>query len=307
MVNLERFYYKKNRLQQLKGFYYTALLGSLTKAAEKMFISQAAISMQISSLEKDLKIILFERKNNKLILTQDGKTLYNIATPHLQAIDEIIKKFYTEKKLIKNNLVRIAANHVSISYILPNYIKKLKEKYPNIEITISNISKKEALDRLINDKVDVIIYPFEKNEIPIELKFLPINKYQPSLVIRKDHPLAKKHHLSLSDVAKYELVRIDPNLITLPGFEEIVTAHNLKSKIIFENSDWEILKQFVLAGIGVAIISDICIDKNHDQLIAMPLTNYFPKMSYGVSFKKVLQVNKNLEYLINILTKKVSL
>ncbi len=89
------------------------------------------------------------------------------------------------------------------------------------------------------------------------------------------------------DVASFELVRIDPKLITLPAFEEIIKVHGLKTSFEFEMSDWEILKKFVRADIGVAIISDIILEDGIDKdLIGKPLLNYFPKMTYGVLIKR---------------------
>jgi DNA-binding transcriptional LysR family regulator len=298
------FYYKKNRLQQLKGFYYTALLGSPTKAAEKMFLSQAAISMQITSLEKDLRIDLFTRKNNKLILTKEGKMLYEIAVPHIQGLEQVSNLFNKKLQQTKENIINIAANHVSISYILPKYIRKLKNEYKNIKLKICNISKGEALTRLINNEIDMIVYPFEVKDIPQECNFIPIIKYQPSLVLNRDHPLASKKNVSLSDVAQYELIRIDPHLITLPAFEELVMAHKLQSNIEFEQGDWEILKKFVAAKIGVAIISNICLISQDKDLVAIPLTHYFPEMVYGICVKKSMQHSKSLISFINFLTNK---
>ena len=73
--------------------YYTALLGQPTKAAETIGISQSAVSMQIKSLEYDLNNQLFNRHKKKLTLTKEGTNLYEIITPHLQAIENVIDLF----------------------------------------------------------------------------------------------------------------------------------------------------------------------------------------------------------------------
>ena len=79
--NFTKFYYKKSRLQQLKGFYYTYLKGSVIKASEEMGLSASTITMQIKSLEKDLNTKFFVRKNNKLIPTEKAHLLYKMSTP----------------------------------------------------------------------------------------------------------------------------------------------------------------------------------------------------------------------------------
>ncbi len=98
-------------------------------------------------------------------------------------------------------------------------------------------------------------------------------------------------------------MRIDPKLITLPGFEEIIKAHGLKSSFEFEMSDWEILKKFVKAGIGVAIISNIILEgEQESELVGRVLTNYFPEMVYGILVRKGSKPVGALKDFINLLT-----
>ena len=73
---LKQFYYKRNRIQQLKGFYYTVQTKSISKAAKKMGLTQAAVTLQIQSLERDLGVQLFIREKQKITLTAAAKTLY---------------------------------------------------------------------------------------------------------------------------------------------------------------------------------------------------------------------------------------
>jgi LysR family cys regulon transcriptional activator len=213
--------------------------------------------------------------------------LYLQAVPCVQGIDNLFEKFLNDAKQQKSTTINLAANHVSISYILPKYIKKFKDMNSQVKFEIRNLTKDNAIKRLIDDEIDMFIYPIIQDEVPPELDFIPIFTYQPILLIRKDHPLAKKRSINLSDVKKYELVRIDPKFITLPAFEEIIKSHGLKTYIEFEMSDWEILKRFVNAGIGVAMISNIVLEgEKNSNLIGRILTNYFPEMVYGILLKK---------------------
>ncbi len=298
----KQFYYKSNRIQQLKGFYYTVQTGSVSKSAKKMGLSQAAVTLQIQSLERDLGIKLFSRDKKKIKITAEGRLLYSHAIFYIQGLDGLFESFaeFIEKR--KSNMLDIAANHVSISYILPKYIKKFQTKNHNIKFKIRNLSKDDGIARLLNGDIDMFIYPMSYEDIPEELEFIPIVKYQPILLVRKDHPLATKKNIVLSDVSKYELVRIDPKFITLPAFEEIIKAHKLKTKIEFEMSDWEILKKFVKSDIGVAIISNIVLEGEKDsELTGRILTNYFPEMTYGIMVKKEKLLNPLLKDFVKLL------
>lgn len=303
------FYYKRNRLQQLKGFYYTAQTGSVSQAAKIMGLSQSTVSLQIQSLEKDIKTELFYRDKKKIHLTRKGKDFYNQSSFFIHGIDSLFEKFVNKKEDKEDPIIDIAANHVSISYILPKYIKIFKDENPNIIFKIRNLDKNTAIKKLIDDQVDIFFYPMMNNEIPDELEFIPVVKYQPILLTRKDHPLAQKNKVTLKDISDYELVRIDSKYITLPSFEELIKNHNIKSKIEFEFSDWEILKKFVLNSVGIAIISNVVLEGElNTDLIGKDLTDYFPEMTYGILIKKGRILTKPVINFIELIrTKKVLL
>jgi len=306
-MSLKQFYYKRNRIQQLKGFYYTVQTKSISNAAKKMGLTQAAVTLQIQSLERDLGTKLFIREKQKITLTAAAKILYAQSAHYIHGLDEIFESFIKNIKNKNLNTVDLASNHVGISYILPKYIKEFKKLHPSVNLKIRNLSKDDCIKRLMNDEIDMFLYPMNGEEIPDDLDFFPVVNYQPILLTRKDHPLAKKKNLTLQDVAKFELLRIDPKFITLPAFEEIIKAHNLRTTFEFEMSDWEILKKFVKADIGVAIISNIILeDEASGDLVGQPLTNYFPNMTYGILIKKG-QIPKTLpkEFIKLLTTKKL--
>lgn len=212
----KQFYYKRNRLQQIRGFCYTVQTGSMSKSAKKIGLSQSSITLQIQSLERDLGIKLFVRNKTKIKPTPEGEKFYSYCISQIHQIDSLFENFL--KHLQENNLktLDVASNHAGISYILPKYLKQFKITHPDINFKIRNLSKSDCFSRLLNDEIDMFIYPMNCDEIPEEFEFLPIVKYQPILLTRKDHPLSKKKKITLADVAKYDLVRIDPKLITFP-------------------------------------------------------------------------------------------
>jgi DNA-binding transcriptional LysR family regulator len=203
---LKQFYYKNNRIQQLKGFCYTVQTGSISNAAKKMGLTQAAVTLQIQSLERDLGINLFKRSKQKFTLNEDGRNLYSEAISYIQGIDSLFENFIEKTNNKKLQTVDIASNHVGISYILPKYIKKFKTLNPSVKFKIRNLSKDDSIDRILNDKIDMFIYPIPSNKIPDELEFFPIVKYQPILLTKKDHPLSKKKKITLSDIEKFETI-----------------------------------------------------------------------------------------------------
>jgi len=281
------FHYKNNRFQQLRGFCYTVQGGSMSSAAKKMGLSQGAVSLQIQSLERDLDVQLFERNKNKISLTKEGKMFYVHSVPHIYGTDEMFEDFIALIKKEKSKTINIAANNVSICHILPKYIKKFETKNPQTKFAIRNLTKNEAIKRLLNNEVDMLLYSMQVNEIPSELEFIPVVEYRPILLTSKNHPLAKKQKVTMSDIKRYELLKLDSQFITIPNFDEVAKHYGLKTKIEFEMANYEILKKFIKENIGIAILSDICLEGEKDKnLVSKSLTDFFPKILYGILVKK---------------------
>ncbi len=282
-MSFKQFYYKRNRLHQLKGFYYTAQLGSFSKAAKKMGLNQSTITLQIQSLERDLAVKVFER-TKPLKLTSDGKTLYEMAFPLIHGIENFYEDFMARGVKHKESKINIATHHVAISNLLPKFIKSYIQKYPNIKVGIKNISQVEAIERLMSNEIDIAIYSnVESSDKYYSYCFA---KYNPVLLMRNNHPLSKKHQIELEDIAKYDVVRIDKKLVALPIFEQVFKEFKFKNNIEFENGNWEIIRSFVKAGIGLGFVSTLFIDENDQDLTYKDLSRFFPSMDYSVMIKK---------------------
>lgn len=281
-----QFYYKRNRLQQLRGFYYAAQFSSMSKAAKFMSLNQSAVTLQIQSLERDLNVKLFKRSGKTIELTEDGKLLYELAVPMVQGIDGIHQKFEEKKKSRNVEQIDIAADYILISHLLPKYIKIFREQYPDVKIKIHDIARLDALDRLLEDKLDMMVYP--TSDVSPECYFRSSFQYDPMLVMRKDHPLASldAKDIELEEVGKYELLTMDRALITLPLFNEVCETYGWNSNISFEFGNLEMIKNFVKGGLGLAVISAICITEYDTDLVGKPMTNHFPSIKYGIMIKK---------------------
>lgn len=282
----KQIYYKNNLFQQLKGFCYTVQNGSMSGAAKKMRLSQGAVSLQIQSLETKLGVQLFDREKNKVSLSREGKMFYAHAAPHIHGVEGLLEDFVKKIKQEKTQTIKIAANNVGICHILPKYIKKFETKNSQAKFEIRNIPRDEAIKKLRDDEVDMLIYSMQLSEIPSELDFIPIVQYQPILLTKKNHPLTKKKKVTMRDIGQYKLLRLDKKFVTIPNFDEVAKNHGLQTKIEFEMANYEILKKFVREDIGVAIISSICLEGEEGHgLAAQSLSDFFPKVLYGILVK----------------------
>lgn len=126
MKNLNIFNYKKNRLQQIKGFYYAARFRSISEAARVMNLTQSTVSLQIQSLERDLNLKLLKRDSKPLSLTQEGEDFYKVACPIMHEFESVIEKFLNYRSQKEQKIIDIAVHHVAISYLMPRIFLILK-------------------------------------------------------------------------------------------------------------------------------------------------------------------------------------
>lgn len=284
MINLHNFLYKKNRQQQIKGFYYSVRFKSISEAAKKMNLTQSTVTLQIQSLERDLNLKLINRDSKPISLTHDGEEFYEIVCPLMQEFEVVVERFLNRKKQKEKEKVEIAVHHIAISYLMPEVIFHFQKTHPQAKIIIRNISTTDAIAKLKDSKIDLAFYPNLSKDPEIEC--IDTISYDPILIMNKKHPLVKKVIHSLSDIKDFDLARIDRGLITLPLFEEAVKKYGLGGSVEFENGNWEILKHFVKRNNFVAVVSTICINKDDEDLIAKNLSNFFPKMGYSIAYKR---------------------
>lgn len=283
MTNLNNFFYKRNTLQQIKGFYHTVRFKSISEAAKMMNLTQSTVTLQIQSLERDLGLKLLKRDTKPISLTKDGEEFYELACPLMQEFESVIKNFLDRKSEKVQKKIDIAVHHIAISHIMPRIISRFKETNPDSKITIRNISTNEAMEKLKNDQIDLAFYPNLRNDP--EIACMETTNYDPVLIMNKQHPLVHKSINSLKDLKDFDLIRIDRSLIVLPLFEEAVKMYKLVGSVEFENGNWEILKYFVKANNFVAIVSTICIDENDNDLVIKNLSHLFPKMGYSIALR----------------------
>jgi DNA-binding transcriptional LysR family regulator len=276
-------YYKHNRLQQLHGFCYAAQAGSISQAAERLFLSQPSVSLQIQALERELHTTLFERRGPKITLTPEGKMLYEEAWPLVEAIDQLAQRFAARRDQMETGRVDIAAGESTILYILPDYVAEFARTYPGIALKLHNVTGRDGMAMLRGGETDFVVGSMI--EVPDDIEYRPMFFYDPMLITPRDHPLARQKRVTLAQVAKYPLILPPRHLTTWRVVELVFQQHNLTYQVKLEAGGWEVIKKYVALGLGISIVTSICLTGTED-LAAIPLGSYFPQRTYGVVLRK---------------------
>jgi len=286
MAKNDALYYKQNRLKQLRAFCYTAQTGSISRAAEKLFLSQPSVSLQIQALERELSTDLLERRGPHIRLTPEGKILHEIARPMVQGIDSLPETFAAHCGNLESGELNIAAGESTILYILPEVIRQFADTYPGISLKLHNVTGRDGMEMLRADDVDFAVGSML--EIPEDIAYHPIFVYQPLLITAPDHPLARrKGKVTLKDIAAHGLILPPRHLSTWRIVDLVFQQHNLNYRVALEAGGWEVIKKYVELGLGISIVTSICItDDDQGKLTTLPLDRYFPERSYGVVLRE---------------------
>ncbi|MBI1318495.1 MAG: LysR family transcriptional regulator [Candidatus Hydrogenedens sp.] len=277
------FRYKQNRVQQLRGFCYAAADGSISKAAERMYLSQPSVSMQIQALERELDVTLFERRGPRIHLTPDGELLFEMAMPLVEQLDALPDEFAQRRGNIDQGRIDLAAGWSTILYVMPQFVERFRSENPNIELKLHNVTGAEGLAQLRAGHVDFAVGPLL--EIPEDIDFHPIVSYEPLLITAPGHPLSKKENLSLKQISKYPFILPPRHLSTWSTVDSVFKKQGLPYEVAMEVGGWEVIKKYVELGLGISVVMSICITGG-ENLAVIPANQWFPNRTYGVVLRK---------------------
>jgi len=282
---MKTIYYKQNRLKKLRAFCQVAKYGSVTKAAEKLFASQPTVSLQIQALEREMNATLFERNGPQISLTVEGKILHDLAEPLVQSVDHLHETFSAHCGNLSTGDLAIAAGESTILYVLPEPVKKFTTQYPGIKLSLANETGRDGLEMIRNNDIDFAIGSML--EIPDDIEYDPIVTYNPVLIAPLDHPLSKVKKVTLKDISPFGLILPPRHLSTWRIVKMVFAQHNTSYSVTLEAGGWEVIKQYVKIGLGVSIVTDVCItERDKKEMTIIPLDQYFPKRSYGIVTRK---------------------
>ncbi len=284
-VATPRFPYKSDRLKPLRAFCQTVRLGSVSRASEALYVSQPAITLQLQALERELGVGLFERSGRRLTPTREGQLLYELAQPLVESLDGLDGSFREKVRGLDAGELNIAANSSTILYLLPKIVEYFRAQHPDVRLTLHNAVSADGTDLLRSDAVDLAVGSML--DVPADLSYAPVYRFEPLLIAPPEHPLIKQRTLKLEDLSPYGLILPPKRLVTYRLVDLVFQQNRVPYTVALEVGGWEVIKQYVAMGMGISIITSICLtDADRGRLAARSLSAWFPARSYGVVVRK---------------------
>jgi DNA-binding transcriptional LysR family regulator len=251
-------------LDQLRILKAIAAEGSFKRAADSLYVSQPAISLQVQNLEKQLNVPLFDRGGRKAQLTEAGNLLLNYGEKILILCQETCRAIDDLQNLQGGSLI-VGASQTTGTYLLPRMIGLFHQKYPYVSVQLQVHSTRRTSWAVANGQVDLAIIG---GEVPTELQevlqIIPYAEDELALILPTSHPLAQQETIVKEDLYELDFITLDYQSTIRKVIDQVLTRCDIDTdelNVEMELNSIEAIKNAVQAGLGAAFVSVTAIEK----------------------------------------------
>ena len=245
-------------LYQLRGFYEIVREQSFTRAAEKLFLTQPAISLQIKALETELQEMLLERNRRQIRLTPAGEILFLHARDIFARLEEAHSDIAALKSVLRGRLA-IGTSDTNCTYILPGLLAEFRGRHPEVELDIRNRMSPEVGNLVLNDEVEfgLATLPVKHRDLFGEALF----ERRDVLICPPDHALGKRKRVGLKQVAEHPFLALERGSTSRQLLDELFRHEGLELQVEMNLGGIEILKRYVEIGLGIALVPEVAVEE----------------------------------------------
>lgn len=238
-------------LHQLEVFAAVAEHGSMTNAAKELHMSQPAVSIQVKKLQEHFGTELVEVIGKKVYLTEAGKLIYNSQKKIKSELKTMEMALHELKGVVRGKLKIVVVS--TAKYFMPYILGAFRKKYPDIQISLKVTDRNEVTSMLRQNECDLTVFSQLPDEIAIESTEFLSNPLVIAATPELD--LATQKNITFKDLEKYDFLNREIGSGTRIVMEKLFREHNIRPKIVMELSTNEAVKQAIMAGIGISLIS----------------------------------------------------
>jgi len=275
------------KLQQLRYIWEVARHDlNVSATAQSLYTSQPGISKQIRLLEDELGVEVFARSGKHLTrVTPAGEAILEVAGDILRKV-ESIKQVAQEFSDEKMGSLDLATTHAQARYALPVTINNFMKKYPDVSLHMHQGTPMQIAEMAANGSVDFAIATETMSHFN-DLIMMPCYRWNRSVVVPKDHPLAQVSKLTLQDVAQFPIVTYVFGFTGRSKLDDAFKREGLEPKVVFTAVDSDVIKTYVRLGLGVGIIATMAFDEKQDQdLVCLDASHLFDYSTTKIGFRK---------------------
>ena len=251
-------------LDQLRILKAIATEGSFKRAADSLYVSQPAVSLQVQNLERQLDVPLFDRGGRRAQLTEAGYLLLNYGEKILTLCQETCRAIEDLQNLQGGTLI-VGASQTTGTYLLPRMIGMFRQRYPDVAVQLQVHSTRRTSWSVANGQVDLAIIGGEvPGELQETLEVIPYAEDELALILPAFHPLAKVGTVQREDLYKLQFITLDSQSTIRKVIDQVLARCDIDSrrlKVEMELNSIEAIKNAVQSGLGAAFVSIAAIEK----------------------------------------------
>lgn len=242
---------KNATIRQLQIFTVAATQLSFARTAEKLYLTNAGVSLQIKQLEEVAGIALFERIGRRVFLTEAGEMLLKRSREILESLaaaDEAL----SELKGLKGGRIAVAVTSTAECFV-PGLLAEFRKCHPDVKVRLLIVNRETLGKHLANNEIDLAIMGRPPGELDYTAASFALNPLV--FVAATDHPLATREKVSMEDLASEGFIQRELGSGTRAVMEEFFAEHRIRPRILMELSSNEAIKQSVAANLGLGFVS----------------------------------------------------
>lgn len=244
MVNLELY----------RVFYTVAKCGSLTKAAEELYISQPAVSQSIKQLESQLGISLFNRTHRGMELSaQGGKVIFHKIEQALSLFGEA-ETMISQINTSATGTIRIGASDTIFEYVLAEKIVEFHEKYPAVKIELLTEYSPKTIEDVKNNLCDVAFVNLPMQVDPALRLYGNFKRLTDVFITGNKYPELLGDTVPVAELKKYPLITLDRETVATKSLKSFLSSIGVEMSSSIEIGSWELMKCLVAKGMGIGVI-----------------------------------------------------
>ncbi|MGQ3117685.1 MAG: LysR substrate-binding domain-containing protein [Hydrogenophaga sp.] len=239
------------RLTQLRSFYAVARMGSFTKAAEHLHVSQPTITTQVRFLEESYKVELFHRSGRRVQLTQLGEQLMQLAQ-NIFSLEGDAVSLLRDAGELRTGQLRVAAVG---PYHVTRMLADFSQHYPAIKVSVSTGNSQDVLDRLLDYRADVgVLAQLVKDD-----RFLsvPFSRHPVGIFTSSEHRFARRRSIRLAELQGERMILREQGSTTRKALELALHKAGVEPEVVMEISSREVIREAVSQDIGIAAVSTV--------------------------------------------------
>jgi LysR family hydrogen peroxide-inducible transcriptional activator len=286
-------------LRDMRYLVAVADLRHFGKAAEQCHVSQPTLSGQIKKLEEQLGVMLFERTNRRVMLTETGAEIVTAARRMLREADTIEDIANNAHDPLSGRF-RLGAFPTLSTYIFPQIAPKIKANLPNLRLMLIEDKTAQLLEKLKNGELDAAFIALPIDDDALDTAELFDDAF--FLAVPPEHALANCKAVSQSVLSHYRLLLLDEGHCLRDQALEVCQLHGSAEEQDFRATGLETLRQMVKIGAGITFMPEIAIYKGESGIIYIPFKDPAPRRTIGLVWRKTTARRAAIDALIKACT-----